>query len=505
MDSKTRRQFLKTLGAAAAAPLVLPLAGASAAQAAAAPERARKSDKLIGIQAGAISFVDEGVEAVLDVFQERAGVNAIFLAVFTYGRGIAGRQVPGQPLPDHGKQEYDLDFHGGNYATPHPEFYRRTVLKEVRAPDHGSLDILEAVLPKARSRGLKVYCWAEDVWRGDVPDIDKAQEVDFHGRRRGSLCFRNPEYRCFLEGLMQDYARSYPVDGIMWGSERQGPLGDALGASHGGGGDPSRAGCFCGFCKEEAKKRGIEVERAFAGYTALESFVKAAREGKRPRDGYFVQFLRTLMDHPEILSWEKLWSDGQHDSYKTIYQAAKSVRQDVKIGFHIWHLNSFSPFWRAEQDYSRLAESADFFKAVVYNHCGGPRLSSYIRSVQAALFRDLDTADVLKMHYGFLNYAEKPLEELPAGGLSADYVYRETLRAREGTAGKAAVYPGIDIDIPTGKNEKKTAPEDVREAVKAAFRAGADGIILSRKYSEMRLANLAAAGQGLIEAGVLKG
>jgi len=39
----------------------------------------------------------------------------------------------------------------------------------------------------------------------------------------------------------------------------------------------------------------------------------------------------------------------------------------------------------------------------------------------------------------------------------------------------------------------------VREAVRAAFRAGADGVILSRKYSEMRLANLRAAGDGLPE------
>ena len=34
----------------------------------------------------------------------------------------------------------------------------------------------------------------------------------------------------------------------------------------------------------------------------------------------------------------------------------------------------------------------------------------------------------------------------------------------------------------------------VRDAVLAAFRAGSDGVILSRKYSEMKLANLAGAG-----------
>jgi len=94
--------------------------------------------KMIGIQVGAISFLDEGVEQVLDIFQQRANVNTLFLAVFTYGRGIAGRQVPGQPLPDHGKQEYDLNFHGGNFATPHPQYYKDTALKaeDTRAPDY---------------------------------------------------------------------------------------------------------------------------------------------------------------------------------------------------------------------------------------------------------------------------------------------------------------------------------------------------------------------------------
>src|SRR5213082_277953 len=82
------------------------------------------SKKMIGIQVGAVSFVDEGVDPVLDNFERLASVNTLFVATFTYGRGIAGRQVPGQPLPDHGKQVYDLDFHGGNFATPHAQYYK---------------------------------------------------------------------------------------------------------------------------------------------------------------------------------------------------------------------------------------------------------------------------------------------------------------------------------------------------------------------------------------------
>src|SRR6185369_15300151 len=63
--------------------------------------------KSIGMQIGAVSFVDEGVEPVLDFLQNKGAINTLFLTTFTYGRGLSGRQVPGQPFPDHGKQESD--------------------------------------------------------------------------------------------------------------------------------------------------------------------------------------------------------------------------------------------------------------------------------------------------------------------------------------------------------------------------------------------------------------
>src|SRR5262249_31743917 len=148
-QSASRRRFLKrmTLGSAVA---VLPKSKAqspsSDAGAQAEQERQRLQSKpFVGIQVGAVSFVDEGVERVLDVLQHSAGVNALMLAVFTYGRGIAGRQIPGQPLPDHGAQRYDTDtFHGGSYTAVHPEYYRNTTLRDFRAPDLGDFDLLSS-------------------------------------------------------------------------------------------------------------------------------------------------------------------------------------------------------------------------------------------------------------------------------------------------------------------------------------------------------------------------
>ncbi|MBM3746899.1 MAG: transposase [Acidobacteria bacterium] len=468
----------------------------SAAAGLAAPPPARK---MIGIQVGAVSFVDEGVEAVLDIIQQRAYVNTLFLASFTYGRGIAGRQVPGQPLPDHGKQEYDLDFHGGNYAAVHPQYYANTVLKQTRAPDHGELDIIAALLPAARKRGIKLICWYEDVWRKDVPLIEQAQEKDLHGRNATTLCFNNPEVRNFWLALTEDYARSYDVDGLMWGCERQGALGNALGARHGGAtSDPGRVTCFCRFCERKAREKGINFERVQEGYRALEQFVRQTRSGRRPADGAFVTFWRLLLRYPEILAWERFWTDSLRETYQAIYQKAHSIKPSLQVGWHIWHNNSFSPLYRAEQDWQELARYSDFLKVVMYHNCGGERLAGYIDSVAGTLFADVPKEQLLEFHYQVMDYRERAYADIPKTGLSSDYVFRETRRALEGVAGtKTLIWPGIDIDIPTAAASSKSTPEGTRAAVAAALKAGAHGVLLSRKYSEMRLANLSGAGQAI--------
>lgn len=476
-------------------------AGAGAALAIPAPSLATASARMIGIQVGAVSFVDEGTDKVLDILQERACVNTLFLAVFTYGRGIAGRQIPGQPLPDHGKQEYDLNFHGGNFATPHPQYYQNTVLKDTRAPDHGNLDILAEVLPAAKKRGLKVICWLEDVFRPDLPNIDKLQERDLYGRNAETLCVNNPEYRNFLTGLVEDYSRSYDIDGIMWGSERQGALCDSLALTHDiPPVDPGQVTCFCDFCRNKARQRGINPDRARQGFLELEKFVRSARAGHRPVDGYFVQFWRLLLRYPELAAWEMLWTDSLRETYAAIYKTVKNAKPALPVGWHIWHNNSFNPIYRAEQDLRELSNYSDFIKVVMYNHCGGERMALYANNAGSTVYGDLSRQALLDFNYAVMGLNEGAYDQIPKTGLSSDYVYRETRRSLEGVAGtRTMILPGIDVDIPTETVNAKGTPEGVKAAVAAAFRAGAPGIILSRKYSEMRLADLSGAGDAIRE------
>ncbi len=527
----SRRAFLKNVAAASVAAVGGRISVSRAAEPTGLPAEgggASKSDrKVVAIQIPAVSFSDEGVDKVLDTVQERAGVNTLSIAVFSYGRGIEGRQIPGHPLPDHGIQKYDTDtFHGGDYAEVHPEFYAGTIFKNFRAPELGNFDVLGEVVPKARKRGMKCICWFEDVYNPRLLDnFEKAAEVDVYGRKTDQSCLNNPHLRNFLSSMVEDWTKSYDVDGVMWCCERQGALNNAIDADHG----QAVLTCFCEHCIRKGEQQGINVERARQGLMQLDQWVRAAWTRPRPSDGYFVTFWRLLLEYPEILAWEKLWTDSQLEVYGQIYGTVKSINSNLEAGFHVMHLNSFNPFYRAEQDYRKLSQHADILKVCMYNNCAGPRMADYIDGVHSTIWHDVPAQSLLELYYNILGYqGEAPLDKLRTAGFSSDYVYRETKRALadvesaripvgapntdiagaavgedvSGLANTTLIYPGIDIDIPTGKGQKKTQPSDVRNAVKAAFNAGAPGIILSRKYSEMRLENLSGAGAALKDLGI---
>ena len=461
-------------------------------------------NKTIGIQIGPDSFVDEGTNKVLDILQERAAINTIYLSTFTYDRGITGR-ISGKTFPDHGVQESDQNyFHGGNYATPHAAFYKNTAIKgdKMRAPDFGKLDILAEVLPRAQKRGIKVICSIQDGFNYpvDVPFVKDMAEIDIQGRPSGAMCFFQPDVKEFWKAVATDLCSSYPVDGVLLFNERNGPLLNAVGVSHQQAINSAKVTCFCKHHQEAAEQHGIDFNRAKEGYLKLNQYVQQALNGKRPSDGYYVEFARLLQEYPEIMAYNQLFDYGKHQVLKEVSHAVKGVRKDLEIGFHIEHTNSFNPLYRASRSYEELSTMADFLKVVVYNNCGGERYRSFILNICQTVFRDIPPAELMSLNNHLLNYAiEAPIDELPMAGLSADYVFRETQRAKAGVKGKSKILPGIDVNIPTGNNSRKASPQDTYSATLAAFKGGADGVILSRKYSEMWLANLDAAGRAIRE------
>ena len=491
--SQSRRSFLKNSVGLAALAALGPYTGA-------APGR-----KSCGIQIGPDCFVDEGVEPVLDILQEKGAVDTIYLSTFTYDRGIIGRTW-GKDFPGHGVDATDKGyFHGGNYARPHGEFYTGTAIKgeRLKAPDFGDRDILAEVLPAARLRGIRVICSIQDgfAYPADMPFIEDMHEIDLQGRKSGALCFYNPDVRAFWTAVARDLCGSYAIDGVLLFNERNGPLLNAIGVSHAQNIDSAVVTCFCPYHRRAAEARGIDFQRAKEGYIQLDVFVRQALGGQRPSDGYYVAFERLMLRYPEIMAYNQLFDAGKQQILKDMYTAVKAIRRDLQVGFHIEHTNSFNPLYRASRDYAELAGLADFLKVVVYNNCGGERYVNFVHNICQTVFRDVPPGELMQLNNHVLGYGnEAPIETLAAAGLSPDYVLRETQRAVAGAGGRCRILPGIDVNIPTGEKSRKASPEDTYEATLSAFKGGADGVILSRKYSEMRLDNLAAAGRAVREA-----
>ena len=202
------------------------------------------------------------------------------------------------------------------------------------------------------------------------------------------------------------------------------------------------------------------------------------------------------MEYPEIIAWDRLFDLGKHQVLAEVRAAVKAVKPKLEVGFHIEHVNSFNPIFRATRRYSDLAGMADFLKVVVYNNCGGERYRRFIENVGSTVFRDVPKDELLRFNNHLLGYGdEASLEALPGAGLSPDYVARETKRALDGVEGSAESFPASISASRRDRNSRKASPEDTYAAVAAALKAGADGVVLSRKYSEMRLDNLAAAGR----------
>jgi hypothetical protein len=495
-----RRTLLKTVGAAAVEPL---LRGEA------------RTGKTVAIQLGAVSLIDEGTEKALDVLQERAGVNTLIPAVFSFSGGTAGRQSKGQPLPDHGKQEYDTNLRGGNFARVHPRYYKDTAVdpQATQAPDHPNFDVLGDLLPAARKRGMKVFGLIQDHFPEKFPQADKFQERDFNGEHCETLCKNNPYYRNFLAGLVEDLTRSYAIDGLMFVCEQTGAFSNTLGSRLRGKrrGLAGTRGCFCEFCREKARRQGIRFDRVMTAFTELEKFVAAARARKRPVDGYYVSLWRLMLQYPELLQWEHFFHEGVREAYALMHERVKSVRREAQFGLHIWHNFTLSPLYRAEQDLAELAKCSDFFKVALYHNCGGPRMATYIDSVSETIYGDVPAGELLQFHYRVLGYSGVPYGELRRGPIGADYVYRESKRSVEGVgSARTPVWSGIDVDIPIQSDDLdkqksstvgKSTRATVRESVREAFRAGVQGIVISRKYSEMRLDSLSGVGDALKQLG----
>jgi hypothetical protein len=507
----SRRAFVRTASlTAAAATAGLGLAPATE-WAAPGPDPLPGDRPMVGFQAEVTYLLQYGVGRFLDDVQTRASVNTLFLHSNLFEPSWAALDRTTNPT--------------GNFATAHPQFYQNVFMKpQALSPGDFNLpDAMQKITTETKKRGVKVFSWMEEDNRPPpkIKGMDQLYEIDLYGRRTGGHpggpCLNNPYFRNLISGSIEDYIRSYDVDGLQRGSERQGPLGNALGAwHHGAKSDPGHTSCFCDYCAAKAAKQGIDIERAKQGYRALEPYIRAGRAGHRPADGYYVEFWRILLRHPALLAWETFWADSMREMQQQFYARAKALRPEIQIGFHLWQNISFNPLYRAEQDYPPYTAYADFLKPALYDNPAAERMTSFVDSLTQNIFGDLSRQQMLDFEYSVMDLKEASYQEIVSGAasapesdgegggsrrrtyprFSADYIYRETKRAVAGVAGsKTQICPGLGIDVQL----KNSTPESVRDAVQAVFKAGGTGLVLSTSHAAMRPENLSAVGSTLRE------
>ncbi len=497
-----RRDFIRQAAAISA----VSASGNAQQQPAIAAPKPQATERFIGIQMGPHSLLDEGIDRCLDLIQETAAVNAVFVYSQTYHMEM---RRPLQTLAqDHGAPVKEM--RGRKlplvWMRPREQYYTGTPLRHQKIDagyEYANRDLFAELVEPMRKRRMRLYARILE-GSGSIPmeavaNFSKVLIRDVYGRPRPQPCWNNPDYKNWWTSTVEDMFRSYQLDGLQWGAERHGPLMNVL-----LNGTPPF--CFCEHCQARCRTQGINVDRARQGFQELHASVRALQQGNSKSGGAFTGLLRILLRYPEVLAWEYQYRMSREEVAQAIYGTVKSIQPRAQVGWHVDHQqSSWDQVYRAEVTYGEMAAYADFIKPIVYHDILGPRIRWwYLDRLQKSVLNEVPLDESLNLYYALFGYDKKTepsLDQLDKSGFSPDYVYRETKRTVMETGGKAKVYPGIGFDVPWNGQHYPSDPEKVYQAVLKGFEAGADGILISREYDEMRLANLKAVGRAVRQHG----
>jgi hypothetical protein len=466
-------------------------------------------EKFVGIQISPISFIDEGVEAVLDTLQNRVGVNVLMIGTVSWLGLKSGRSISYEldGWPDHGVPE-PFAMKGGAYFDPDPAYYSKTLIKDFKAKDAemAGRDILAMVIPEAKKRGMKVfvelmepffkYAGHGSVNTVELPNLAQCLEVDVFGRFGSEPSTSNPDYRNWILSMVEDQVRNYELDGVMWCNERRSPLDQLIVGQ--------APGDFSPAARHEASGRGIDVERVRLAFREVYDYFQKARAGEPFVDGALVEFLRVLLANPEVLIWERFWLERNKDLDRELYGLVKWCNPNLSFGLNVWNRNHFSPVRKAQWPWDEQTMYADWVKPITYQHQSGLVYALEMNDFHRTILRDFTPDELTPIMYKLLGLDEALWHELVQTGMDPDtYVQGQCEDAVRGVKGRAKVYMGIGVDAPRSRaDQARCTPDIVRRSVLATYRAGGDGVVFAPNYASMKLSNLDGAAEALTELGL---
>jgi hypothetical protein len=293
--------------------------------------------------------------------------------------------------------------------------------------------------------------------------------------------------------MIEDQVANYNIDGVMWCNERYSPLDQLF--------QGSAPGDFSTTFRKEAEMRNVNVDKVKDSMKFAYEFFQKARSGFSFIDGTLIEFFRLLFDRPEILEWEKIWLERNKDLDKEIFGLVKWVNPKLSFGLNVWNRNHFNFIRKVQWPWLEQTNYADWVKPITYQHQSGEIFTREINLFGKSAFNEFSEKELIHAFAKILNINEGSLENLTQKGLDPDtYIYTQCKDAVRGVEGKAKVYMGIGIDAPrSSEDQAKCTPEIAYRSVKATYKAGGEGIVLSPNYSSMKLSNLDGVAKALKE------
>ena len=461
----TRRKMLGLAGAAAATS-TLPAFSATAV-----PLRKKP---YIGTQISLPGFLEYGVEPILDLLQEKVGLNSFRIHAddIIAANHHLHSETSEEPFTNLTGVLIDFSNYPGTALKPLP--------KMGKVPAARRRELLQEVVEEAHARGITVEVRYLVFTRTEV------QAVDCFSRLIRRPCWNHPDYQAHMRGLALDAFRTSPakLDGWLQMNEDEGPLSDAL-FQHLG----KTPGCFCPHCLEKAGAEGIDGERARRGYQEL---MKAAGFAGKPGtgwpDGALAGLLRLMMEFPEIPAWQMFQQRSNESIPRLVKDVIREHRPDARLGHHYIHHTGLNFVAMASFDYARAAEFCDYLCPLLYHTHSGSRWRTRLDELHPRFFPEIPEPELwhgwMRLHG--LDPKVNPADPTTLADAEldvVDWVSKETKRVKAAVADKAEVHPNVGWEPETGVPLADPRQTKTYRATIAAVEAGGDGILIPRTFA----------------------
>ncbi|MBW8351728.1 hypothetical protein K0H71_20190 [Bacillus sp. IITD106] len=253
--------------------------------------------------------------------------------------------------------------------------------------------------------------------------------------------------------------------------------------------------CFCDKCVEKAVKAGLDIESIKTEIKAInkEATILTYEQFRNMTDTIRGSFdiVRFLMKHPKLLDWLNFRGKAVDDFVIEINKVVKGINPDILLSCDLV-APSFS--WTLGQVYRNQPAITDITKLMLYHKRIGSFEAKPLKRVQNAI-PEIKDEELLDQYYRLKGFSgPNTFKGLEEEGIGSENVFYEVRKAKLEVGTKHKIVAGLVGDAPA-------TPEDVKEAVKMAYKGGADGYMLHLWYGDAPVENTIAFGEQLRELG----